>query len=379
MLAYKESNLNGFSLYALVDGVWAKISYDFEPAFIARLLVNRYLEMFPYEDKETLKIKLLILEKMQDSVKAEINKVNYEELVSVDEFLIALGEDANTEIIWDDVSCNHTIVNSEKYLIWVDEVRRSGLKLITNKSQINQVFPYILVLFCKCKLAELYLKEKIDLVLFWQQISWSRKEDIMNRLLNEIINVNYLGTIIETNDDSKLYSEVTFMYRNHLYYISCDGSLVDLTDEKDIKPSKAMKNGTYWQYYLQGQPIAAHKLVLLCKKFKAGDTYIGYLTYMSLHPEKVVNHTNVNLIEKNGKLYCKPFSSTAYNAKYLEVISSGENNFHGSFIRKWLLNGITITYKRAVYLENLFLKLDLDPTNLNDIKKARTLATYKLQ
>ena len=201
----------------------------------------------------------------------------------------------------------------------------------------------------------------------------------MNRVLNEITNVNYLGTIIETTDDSKLYSEVTFMYRNHLYYISCDGSLVDLTDEKDIKPSKAMKNGTYWQYYLQGQPIAAHKLVLLCKKFKAGNTYIGYLTYISLHPEKVVNHTNVDLIFKDNKYYCKPFKDTAYNAKYLELITIGENNFHGNFIRKWLLNGITITYKRAVDLENLFLKLELDPTNLNDIKKARTLATYRIQ
>ena len=201
----------------------------------------------------------------------------------------------------------------------------------------------------------------------------------MNRVLNEITNVNYLGTIIETTDDSKLYSEVTFMYRNHLYYISCDGSLVDLTDEKDIKPSKAIKNGTYWQYYLQGQPIAAHKLVLLCKKFKAGDTYIGYLTYISLHPEKVVNHTNVDLIFKDNKYYCKPFKDTAYNAKYLELITIGENNFHGNFIRKWLLKGITITYKRAVDLENLFLKLELDPTNLNDIKKARTLATYRIQ
>lgn len=185
MLAYKESTINGFSLYALVDDVWAKISYDFEPAFIARLLVHRYLEMFPYEDKETLKIKLLILEKMPDSVKAEISKVNYEELVSVDEFLIALGEDADTEIVWDDISCNHTIVNSEKYLIWVDEVRRSGLKLITNKSQINQVFPYILVLFCKCKLAELYLKEKIDLVLFWQQM------EEMDNLVKDLDSKNF--------------------------------------------------------------------------------------------------------------------------------------------------------------------------------------------
>ena len=170
MLAYKESDLNGFNLYDLVDGVWAKISYDFEPAFIARLLVHRYLELFPYEDKDLLKIKLLMLEKMPDSVKAEINKVNYDNLVSVDEFLIALGEDADTEILWEDVFSNHTIGNSERYLIWVDEVRQSGLNLITDKSQINQVFPDILVLFCKCKLAELYLKEKIDLVLFWQQM-----------------------------------------------------------------------------------------------------------------------------------------------------------------------------------------------------------------
>lgn len=170
MLAYKESKLNGFSLYALVDDVWAKLTYDFEPAFIARLLVHRYLEMFPYEDKETLKLKLLMLEKMPNSVKAEINRVNFDNLVSVDEFLITLNEDADTEIIWDDVFSNHTIVNTEKYLIWVDEVRQSGLKLITNKSQINQVFPNILVLFCKCKLAELYLEEKLDLVLFWQQM-----------------------------------------------------------------------------------------------------------------------------------------------------------------------------------------------------------------
>ena len=185
MLAYKENKLNGFNVYDLVDGVWAKISYDFEPAFIARLLVHRYLEMFPYEDRGLLKIKLLILEKMPDSVKAEISKVNYEELVSVDEFLIALGEDADTEIVWDDISCNHTIVNSEKYLIWVDEVRRSGLKLITNKSQINQVFPNILVLFCKCKIAELYLKEKIDLVLFWQQM------DEIDNLVKDLDSKNF--------------------------------------------------------------------------------------------------------------------------------------------------------------------------------------------
>ena len=164
MLAYKESKLNGFNVYDLVDGVWAKISYDFEPAFIARLLVHRYLEMFPYEDKNLLKIKLLMLEKMPDSVKAEINKVNFDNLVSVDEFLIALGENADTEIVWNDVFSNHTIGNSEKYLVWVDEVRKSGLKLITEPSQVNHVFPSTLYLFCNCKIADLYLNNYIDLV-----------------------------------------------------------------------------------------------------------------------------------------------------------------------------------------------------------------------
>ena len=164
MLAYKESKLNGFNLYDLVDGVWAKISYDFEPAFIARLLVHRYLEMFPFEDKDLLKIKLLMLEKMPDSVKAEINKVNFDNLVSVDEFLIALGEDADTEILWEDVFSNHTIGNSEKYLVWVDEIRRNGLKLITEPSQVNHVFPSTLYLFCNCKIADLYLNNYIDLV-----------------------------------------------------------------------------------------------------------------------------------------------------------------------------------------------------------------------
>ena len=185
MLAYKENKLSDFSLYVLVDDVWAKISYDFEPAFIARLLVNWYKEKFPYEDKNLLKLKLLMLEKMPDKVKYEISKVNYEELVSVDEFLIALGEDADTEIIWDYVSCNHIVVNSEKYLIWVDEVRQNGLKLITHKSQINQVFPNILVLFCKCKLADLYLKEKIDLVLFWQQM------DEIDNLVKDLDSKNF--------------------------------------------------------------------------------------------------------------------------------------------------------------------------------------------
>ena len=164
MLAYKESNINGFNVYDLVDGVWAKISYDFEPAFIARLLVHRYLEMFPFEDKNLLKIKLLMLEKMPDSVKAEINKVSFDNLVSVDEFLIALGEDADTEIVWNDVFSNHTIGNSEKYLVWLDEVRESGLKLITEPSQVNHVFPSTLYLFCNCKIADLYLNNYIDLV-----------------------------------------------------------------------------------------------------------------------------------------------------------------------------------------------------------------------
>ena len=200
----------------------------------------------------------------------------------------------------------------------------------------------------------------------------------MNRVLNDITNVNYIGSLIDKTSESELYSEVTFMYRNHLYYIDYKGILIDLTDEKDIQPSRAMKNGTYYQYCLQGQVIASHKLVLLCKKFKAGSSYIGYLTYMMLHPNKVVNHTNVDLVFKDNKYYCKPFKDTAYNAKYLELITVGENNFHGNFIRKWLLKGCTITYKRAVDLENLFLKLELDPTNINDIKKARTLATYKI-
>ena len=200
----------------------------------------------------------------------------------------------------------------------------------------------------------------------------------MNRVLNDITNVNYIGSLIDKTSESELYSEVTFMYRNHLYYIDYKGILIDLTDEKDIQPSRAMKNGTYYQYCLQGQAIAAHKLVLLCKKFKAGSSYIGYLTYMMLHPNKVVNHTNVDLVFKDNKYYCKPFKDTAYNSKYLELITVGENNFHGNFIRKWLLKGCTITYKRAVDLENLFLKLELDPTNINDIKKARTLATYKI-
>lgn len=178
MLAYKESKLNGFNVYDLVDGVWAKISYDFEPAFIARLLVNRYLEMFPYEDKDLLKIKLLMLEKMPDSVKAEINKVNFDNLVSVDEFLIALGEDADTEIIWEDVFSNHTIGNSEKYLVWVDEIRRNGLKLITEPSQVNHVFPSTLYLFCNCKIADLYLNNYIDLV--EQCILRDKVETLMN-------------------------------------------------------------------------------------------------------------------------------------------------------------------------------------------------------
>ena len=186
MLAYKESKLNGFNVYDLVDGVWSKISYDFEPAFIARLLVHRYLEMFQYEDKDLLKIKLLMLEKMPDSVKAEINKVNYENLVSVDEFLIALGEDADTEIIWEDVFSNHTIGNSEKYLVWVDEVRESGLKLITEPSQVNHVFPSTLYLFCNCKIADLYLNNHIDLV--EQCILRDKVETLMDETDNKKFN-----------------------------------------------------------------------------------------------------------------------------------------------------------------------------------------------
>lgn len=164
MLAYRENKLNLFSLYDLVEGVWAKFSYDFEPAFIARLLVNWYHSKFPYEDENLLKIKLLMLEKMPDSVKAEINKVSFDKLVSVDEFLIALGEDADAEIVWSDVFSNHTIGNSEKYLVWVDEVRESALKLITEPSQVNHVFPSTLYLFCNCKIADLYLNNYIDLV-----------------------------------------------------------------------------------------------------------------------------------------------------------------------------------------------------------------------
>ena len=200
----------------------------------------------------------------------------------------------------------------------------------------------------------------------------------MNNVLNKIENINYIGSLIERTEESELYSEVTFMYKNHLYYVSYEGILIDLTDEKDIQPSKAMKNGTYWQYRIQGKVIAAHKLVLLCKKFKANTSYISYPTYMNLHPEKVVNHTNVDLIFKDNKYYCKPFKDTAYNAKYLELVTIGENNFHGNFIRKWFLKGLTINYKRAVDLENLFLKLNLDPSNLNDIERARILATYKI-
>ena len=58
----------------------------------------------------------------------------------------------------------------------------------------------------------------------------------MNRVLNDITNVNYIGSLIDKTSESELYSEVTFMFRNHLYYIDYKGILIDLTEEKDIKP-----------------------------------------------------------------------------------------------------------------------------------------------
>lgn len=165
MLAYKKSDYNKFSLYLLVvEGQWCKLEGDYEPAFIARLLVHMYIKKFPDENKDILKLKLVMLENLPDSVMEEIKKVNSYDFNSIELFLTAIWEDMDTSIIWKNVSCKQYVSESDSYLIWVDEIRKETLASYKEPNHIRQEFmPELLSLYCKCKLADAYLKGELDI------------------------------------------------------------------------------------------------------------------------------------------------------------------------------------------------------------------------
>ena len=165
MLAYKETDYNKFSLYLLVvEGQWCKLEWNFEPAFIARLLVHMYIKKFPDENKDILKLKLVMLENIPDNVREEIKKVNSYDFNSIELFLMAIWEDLDTSIIWKNVSGKQSVGNPDSYLIWVDEIRKETLASYKEPNHIRQEFmPELLSLFCKCKLADEYLNGNIDI------------------------------------------------------------------------------------------------------------------------------------------------------------------------------------------------------------------------
>ena len=163
MLAYKENAYNMFNLYIFADE-WLKLEGNYEPAFIARLLVHMYLKKYPDEDKNILKIKLVMLENLPDSVKAEISKVSFDNFDSIESFLRAVWENMDTDIIWENVSSKYYVGEADSYLIWVDEIRQEMLAKYTEPNSIRQEFtPELLSLYCKCKLAEEHLKGTLDI------------------------------------------------------------------------------------------------------------------------------------------------------------------------------------------------------------------------
>ena len=161
MLAYKENSYNMFNLYIFAYDDWLKLEGNYEPAFVARLLVHMYLKKYPDENKNILKIKLVML---PDSVKAEISKVSFDNFDSIESFLIAIWENMDTDIIWKNVSSKRYVGDADSYLIWVDEIRQEMLAKYAEPNSIRQEFtPELLSLYCKCKLAVEHLKGTLDI------------------------------------------------------------------------------------------------------------------------------------------------------------------------------------------------------------------------
>ena len=164
MLAYKENSYNMFNLYIFAYDDWLKLEGNYEPAFVARLLVHMYLKKYPDENKNILKIKLVMLENLPDSVKAEISKVSFDNFDSIESFLIAIWENMDTDIIWKNVSSKRYVGDADSYLIWVDEIRQEMLAKYAEPNSIRQEFtPELLSLYCKCKLADEHLKGTLDI------------------------------------------------------------------------------------------------------------------------------------------------------------------------------------------------------------------------
>lgn len=127
-------------------------------------------------------------------------------------------------------------------------------------------------------------------------------------------------------------------------------------------------NCTYCVTSINGCMLYAHQLLLVCFRPNL------YMKYRQL--KTVINHMLVESCSRDCGRYRireKPMTGFETDPMYLEVITQGENRFHGKCVNDLGLWGIAVSYKDSVMLYEKFNNGELSQDEILD----EVLAIYK--
>lgn len=187
-----------------------------------------------------------------------------------------------------------------------------------------------------------------------------------NRILGSAMKV--LGAINSSmirfyNKEDGTFRFSNFTFGDYDYKVDANGVLyrreIDsaLGNYVVVEPSWS-KGGIYPEYCLNNCFVKAYQLALVASD---EDFYDDYMADNSL----VVNHMvteDSNKVFGNGyydkyRSVVKPSRTYAYNPKYLEVITRGENIRHGKFIANYNLYGVCVSARDISNLSELLVKV----------------------
>lgn len=176
------------------------------------------------------------------------------------------------------------------------------------------------------------------------------------------------------NKEDGTFRFSTFTFGDYDYKVDANGVLYRretgsaLGNYEEVKPSWS-KGGIYPEYCLNNCFVKAYQLSLVAID---EDFYDNYMADSSL----VVNHMVTEDSDKafgNGyykgyRSVVKPTRTYAYNPKYLEVITRGENTRHGRFIADYNLYGVCVSASDISNLSKLLVKVtDKDAMLIDDV------------
>lgn len=138
---------------------------------------------------------------------------------------------------------------------------------------------------------------------------------------------------------------------------------ISIADEWEECPSFKCKSGIYSEYQIGRIRIKTYHMTLLCL---TDWFYAMYMTSSSF----VVNHMKVEKLDSSRKINfitthacLNPDELTMRDPKYLEVVSSGLNTRHGSFILNYGLYNMRIS---AFDVEALRCEIDKESKRRDD-------------